>query len=91
MKSKERMLEAFGAVICELRQKHGLTQEDLAARTEFDRTYISMIERGKRNLSLLNICRFAEALGTTASELLKNMGASHKGGGSRVPRRRARK
>jgi len=71
MESKERMLEAFGAVVCKLRKDLGLTQEDLANRTEFDRTYISMIERGKRNLSFLNICRFAKALGTTASEMLR--------------------
>ena len=73
MESKERTLEAFGAVVCKLRTDLGLTQEDLADRTQFDRTYISMIERGKRNLSLLNICRFAKALGTSASEVLREM------------------
>ena len=73
MESKEPTLEAFGAVICKLRKDLGLTQEDLADRTQFDRTYISMIERGKRNLSLLNICRFAKALKTTPANLLGRM------------------
>ncbi|MBK9936331.1 MAG: helix-turn-helix transcriptional regulator [Cytophagaceae bacterium] len=39
-----------------------MSQEELLNIAEFDRTYISLIERGKRNLSLLNICRFAKAL-----------------------------
>lgn len=75
MSSDESTLQAFGAAIRELRTNQGFTQEQLAARTQFDRTYISLIERGKRNLSLLNICRFAKALKTTPSDLLGRMQA----------------
>ncbi|MCW5923284.1 MAG: helix-turn-helix transcriptional regulator [Saprospiraceae bacterium] len=49
-----------------------MSQEALAFKAGFDRTYISLVERGKRNLSLLNICRFAEALDVKPSELLND-------------------
>jgi len=54
----------------ELRSEKGISQEELAALTELDRTYISGIERGKRNLSLKNILKIASALNVTASQLL---------------------
>ncbi|QDT54291.1 anaerobic benzoate catabolism transcriptional regulator [Caulifigura coniformis] len=66
-------LQHFGTVIRERREELRLTQEELAGQTGFDRTYISLIERGRRNLSLLNICKFAVALRTTPSALLKGV------------------
>ncbi len=47
----------------------GLSQEKLADRCGFDRTYISMLERGKRNPSFLNLLRLAEGLETSVSSL----------------------
>ena len=66
-------LKIFGENIKKRREEKGISQEELANIAEFDRTYISLIERGKRNLSLLNICRFAKALDTKPFELIKNI------------------
>ncbi len=46
-----------------------LSQEELAERCGFDRTYISMLERGKRNPSLLNLLKLARGLETSVSQL----------------------
>lgn len=45
-----------------LRKKRGISQEELAFAANLDRTYVSGIERGKRNISIINIYRLAEAL-----------------------------
>lgn len=52
----------FGQRVKELRARSGMSQELLAHRTGLDRTYISGVERGERNLSLLNIEKIADAL-----------------------------
>jgi len=69
--AKKDVLSEFGGRVRDRRKALGLSQEELADRAGFDRTYISMIERGKRNLSLLNVLRFATVLRTTASALLE--------------------
>jgi transcriptional regulator with XRE-family HTH domain len=66
-------LFALGQVIKDKRRMAGLTQEKVAELGDFDRTYISMLERGKRNLSFLNLCRIANLLKTRPSELLSSM------------------
>jgi len=48
-----------------------LSQEELAERCGFDRTYISMLERGKRNPSLLNLLKLAKGLETSISKLIE--------------------
>ena len=63
------ILLRFGANLRRIRTGLHLSQEALADKSGFDRTYISLLERGKRNLSLLNLCRLAEALNTTITEL----------------------
>lgn len=55
-----------------LRQEIAISQEELAARAQLHRTYISSVERHERNVSLENIFRIAEALGVPAPELLEN-------------------
>ncbi|MBU0487264.1 MAG: helix-turn-helix domain-containing protein [Bacteroidetes bacterium] len=52
----------FGRRIREMRQKLGISQEELSFRSELHRTYISSIERGLRNVSLENIEKLAKAL-----------------------------
>ena len=68
------LLIHFGNRVRTERLKLGLPQEKLAFDCGLDRTYISGIERGKRNLSLLNIHRLAAALGLPAADLLKDGG-----------------
>ena len=62
-------LEKLGQEIKSRREQLGLSQEKLADKCGFDRTYISMLERGKRNPSLLNLLRVAQGLGASVSEL----------------------
>ena len=63
-----RML--FGKRVRQLRTKRGWSQEELAHRAGLDRTYIGGIERGERNVALLNICRIAESLGVSPAYLI---------------------
>ena len=63
----ERKIKAkFGRRLREMRKRKGLSQETLALACDLDRTYIGSIERGERNISLINIYKIAEAMGTTA-------------------------
>ena len=55
--------KSFRERVRALRKEKGLSQEDLALACDLDRTYISGIERGERNVSLVNIQRIADALG----------------------------
>jgi|PersoiStandDraft_1058852.scaffolds.fasta_scaffold22095_2 transcriptional regulator with XRE-family HTH domain len=61
---------AFGRVLRELRQRLGISQEELGFRSGYDRTYISMLERGKKSPSLRTIMRLAQHLDTTGSRVL---------------------
>jgi transcriptional regulator with XRE-family HTH domain len=61
---------AFGRVLRELRRARGLSQEQLASLSDFDRTYPSLLERGLRTPTLSVIFRLAEVLGITASTLV---------------------
>jgi transcriptional regulator with XRE-family HTH domain len=63
------ILLRFGRRVRELRTAKGLSQEAFAGKCKLDRTYISGIERGKRNVALRNIGAIAEALGVTISVL----------------------
>lgn len=61
------ILERFGRRIRDKRTALGLSQEVFAHKCKLDRTYISGIERGKRNVALRNIAAIAKALDTTDS------------------------
>lgn len=63
----------FGLVIKELRLEKGLSQESLANQSDIDRTYISDIEKGERNISLKIIERLSETLQISLSELFKKI------------------
>jgi transcriptional regulator with XRE-family HTH domain len=65
------ILRKFGLRVRYFRHKRNLSQEDLAAEAGLDRTYIGGVERGERNISLLNISKLARALGVPMAELLK--------------------
>jgi transcriptional regulator with XRE-family HTH domain len=64
---------AFGKRVRKLRSVLGLSQEAFADLCGLDRTYISGVERGKRNISLRNIAIIAKALNITISELTKEI------------------
>lgn len=63
----------FGHVLKELRQEKGLSQESLANQSDIDRTYISDIEKGERNISLNIIERLSRTLQISLSELFKKI------------------
>lgn len=65
------MQSAFGLALRKFRQRGGLSQEALADICGLHRTYIGGIERGERNVSLLNIHVIAAALNITTSELMR--------------------
>lgn len=70
MDTPSDILARFGNRVRELRQQRHLSQEDLAELCNLDRTYISGIERGKRNVGIKNVSIIAAALGVSLSQLL---------------------
>ena len=68
-KRDEAIKAAFGRRMRELRLEKGFSQEALALACDLDRTYIGGIERGERNVSLVNIQKIAAALGVPVREL----------------------
>lgn len=68
-RSKPDIRERFGFAVKLRREELGWTQEDLADKARIHRTYLSDVERGSRNLSLINIERLALALLLPISEL----------------------
>ena len=61
-KRDEQALFLFGKHIRKLRKSRRLSQEQLADKAELHRTYIGMIERGEKNITLLNIIKISTAL-----------------------------
>jgi transcriptional regulator with XRE-family HTH domain len=60
----------LGERVREMRHRLGVSQEELADRALLDRTYVSSLERGHRNVALENLCRLAAALQVDAGELI---------------------
>jgi transcriptional regulator with XRE-family HTH domain len=71
MQLKEKILIKFGEKVRDLRKARGLSQEQLAHIANVHRTYIGMIERAEKNITLLNIEKIAIALDVQIDELLK--------------------
>jgi transcriptional regulator with XRE-family HTH domain len=63
-------LRKLGAQVRQARQSKGLSQEQLAVDAVLDRSYLSGIELGKHNMTLMNLVKLAEALDLKPSELL---------------------
>jgi transcriptional regulator with XRE-family HTH domain len=72
---REKVLLAFGKRVRDKREAKSLSQEDLADLAGLDRTYISGIERGLRNPTLLISVKIAQAMGTTVEDLYKGIKA----------------
>lgn len=69
MESNSETLIKFGNVIRKLRKEKGISQEELAHRADLHRTYIGMIERAEKNITLLNIEKLAKALDVKITDL----------------------
>jgi transcriptional regulator with XRE-family HTH domain len=63
----------FGEVLKEERQKQGLSQEALAFKSGLDRTFVSLIERGKRQPSIDSLFKLSKALSVKASQLIERL------------------
>ncbi len=70
-RARPSVQERFGDAVRARREELRMTQEDLAHKAGIHRTYLSDIERGTRNLSLINIEKLAAALSITMSKLFE--------------------
>ena len=75
--------DRFGRAVRRLRERRGWSQEELADRAGLHRTYVGGIERGERNVSLVNIGRVAQALETSLSALMVEVERNDPGGRAR--------
>ena len=64
---------AFGLAVQRRRRELGISQEEAAERIGIHRTYFADVERGSRNIGLLNVVAVAKGLESTPSMLLKNI------------------
>lgn len=69
METDKLLLKTFGITVQTLRKGLGLSQKELAYRAGFHRTYIGMIERAERNITLSNLKRLADALEVEIKDL----------------------
>jgi transcriptional regulator with XRE-family HTH domain len=67
---EKSFLEQIGNRIRELRTKADLSQEKLAFTCNLDRTYIGSVERGERNISVINLRKIAKSLNINPADLL---------------------
>ena len=67
-----RLQQAFGRAVRRRREALGISQEELADRAGLHRTYIGDVERGERNISLVNIVKLAKALRVRPGALLED-------------------
>ena len=67
---REKELQHLAFRIKSIRLNQGLSQEELANKCNFDRTYISMLERAKRNPSYLNLLKLADGLEISLLDIL---------------------
>lgn len=65
--------EKIGLALRSHREKIGLSQEQLSFKANLHRTYVGSVERGERNISVVNIIALCKALNLKPSELFKNL------------------
>ncbi len=70
---REVFLRKVGRNIREARKAKGLSQESLALEAGLDRSYVGGVERGERNIAVLNLARIAKALGIPVSSLVQGL------------------
>jgi transcriptional regulator with XRE-family HTH domain len=69
----EEFFREIGYRLRARREEQGWTQAELARRCELHRAYIGFVERGERNVSLINLRRIAKVLRVRLSDLLKGL------------------
>ncbi len=62
MQNKNPILIHIGHNIRDIRKSKNISQEGLALKSDLDRSYVGRVERGERNLSVLNVCKLAKTL-----------------------------
>ena len=72
MISKHDILNLFGENVRKYRRLLDISQEELSNRADLHRTYIGMIERAEKNITLVNMEKIANALQVNIEDLLKN-------------------
>jgi len=70
--AKKKILIRFGDKVRKLRKEKNLSQEELSFKSNLHRTYIGMIERAEKNITLINMEKIAHALEVELEELLKS-------------------
>lgn len=66
------ILKAIGNKIVERRKELNMTQEDLAYKADIDRTYVGYVENGKQNITIVMLCKFANALDINIKDFFNN-------------------
>lgn len=74
MPARDRTLRSLGLRVRQLREARDLSQEALGEKAQLDQTYISGIERGVRNASVVVLARLASALKISLAELFTGVG-----------------
>jgi DNA-binding XRE family transcriptional regulator len=74
---KEIILKKLGARVKSRRSELSISQEELAFKCGFDRTYISLVERGLRNISFINLLTLAQGLEITISSLTQDINGTN--------------
>jgi transcriptional regulator with XRE-family HTH domain len=72
MISEHNILNIFGENVRKYRRELDISQEELAHRADLHRTYIGMIERAEKNITLINMEKIANALEVKIEDLLKH-------------------
>jgi len=70
--NKRKILVAFGEKVRQLRKEKGMSQEELSFKADLHRTYIGMIERAEKNITLTNVEKIALALNVDIKVLFDN-------------------
>jgi transcriptional regulator with XRE-family HTH domain len=71
LENRQPILLAFGSAVRQHRKDRGFSQEAFADECEIDRSYMGGVERGERNIALVNIEKIITALGLEPSEFFK--------------------
>ena len=70
---EEDLARRFGELVRKLRSERGYSQEEFSFRVGLHQTYVSSVERGKRNVTIQTADRIAKALGTSLSSLFSEL------------------